>query len=155
MKPTKKEVSEINKSHEKWLKSKDDGQRAELLRADFCHENLADHNYKFANLQQCLFVGADCAFTIFEHCNLYGADFSGADLTGANFKGANICGAKFVGAILNGATIEDAPAWSADFTGASITGLVTTGAELEGAVFSDEQSCSNFDSTSERSDTQE
>ena len=61
---TKKELNDIIKKHEKWLKREKGGERANLRGADLCDANLRD------------------------------ADLRGADLCDANLRDADLCGAK-------------------------------------------------------------
>ena len=65
---TASELVEILRKHEKWLRDKPDGERANLSRANLSRANLS-------------------------RANLSGADLSGADLSRANLWGANLSGA--------------------------------------------------------------
>lgn len=65
-----KELREVLRKHEMWLKGNEGGEKANLLRADLREANLWRANLQVANL--------------------WGADLLGADLRGAYLRGADL-----------------------------------------------------------------
>ena len=86
MKISAKKLQEIIKSHGRWLRNEEGGERADLSSA-----NLSGANLRGANLR-----GAD----------LSGADLSGADLSSANLRGAYLSSADLSSAYLSGADLD-------------------------------------------------
>ena len=75
MKISAEKLQEIIKSHGRWLRNEEGGERANLRGADLSDADLSDADLSDANLR-----GA----------NLRGADLSDADLSGAYLRGADL-----------------------------------------------------------------
>ena len=86
MKISAEKLQEIIKSHGRWLRNEEGGERANLRDAD-----LRGANLRGANLRDAYLSGA----------NLSGADLRGANLRGANLRGANLRDANLSGADLD------------------------------------------------------
>jgi len=89
------ELKVVLEKHLKWLRSEEDGERADLAYANLTYANLAGTNLTYADL-----AGADLAYANLTYANLAGADLAyanlaGADLVGANLTYANLAGADF------------------------------------------------------------
>ena len=100
---TNDELKKIIEKHEKWMKSQEGGERADLrganLRcADLCGADLRGADLRGANLR-----GADLCCADLRCADLCGADLRGANLRGANLRCADLCGADLCGADLCGA----------------------------------------------------
>ena len=72
---TKDELIPILERHKKWLNKEDDGERADLSRADLLRADLSEANLRRADLSR---------------ADLCGADLRGANLCGADLRGANL-----------------------------------------------------------------
>ena len=86
MKISAEKLQEIIKSHGRWLRNEEGGERANLRDAYLSDANLRDANLSDANLSD---------------ANLSGADLRGANLRGANLRGANLRDANLSGADLD------------------------------------------------------
>ena len=86
MKISAKKLQEIIKSHGRWLRNEEGGERANLRGADLSSAYLSSADLSSADLS-----GA----------NLSGADLSGADLRGAYLRGADLSSANLSGADLD------------------------------------------------------
>ncbi len=115
---TNEELKKIIEKHEKWLKSQEGGERANLHDANLCGANLCGADLREANL-----CGAD----------LRGADLSGADLSGANLRGADLRDADLREADLYGVNLFGADLREADLFGADLREADLFGANLFGA----------------------
>ena len=113
MKISAKKLQEIIKSHGRWLRNEEGGERANLRSADLSGADLS---------------GADLS-----SANLRSADLSGADLSGANLRGANLRSADLSGANLRGADLSSADLRSADLGGADLSSANLSSANLRGA----------------------
>ena len=80
MKISAKKLQEIIKSHGRWLRNEEGGERANLRSADLSGADLSSANLRSADLSS-----ADLS-----SANLRGADLSGADLSSANLSGADL-----------------------------------------------------------------
>ena len=105
MKISAKKLQEIIKSHGRWLRNEEGGERADLRGANLRSANLRSANLRSANLR-----GAD----------LRSADLSGADLRSANLRSANLRGANLRSANLRGADLSSADLSSANLRGANL-----------------------------------
>ena len=93
MKISAKKLQEIIKSHGRWLRNEEGGERA----------NLSGANLRSANLSSAYLRSADLS-----GANLSGANLRSADLRSANLSGANLRSADLRGANLSGANLRDA-----------------------------------------------
>ena len=105
MKISAKKLQEIIKSHGRWLRNEEGGERADLSSANLRSADLSSANLRGANLRS---------------ANLRGADLSGADLRGANLRSANLRGADLRSANLRGADLRSADLSGADLRGANL-----------------------------------
>ena len=80
MKISAKKLQEIIKSHGRWLRNEEGGERADLSGADLSGADLRSADLSGADLSSADLSGAD----------LRGADLSGADLSSANLRSANL-----------------------------------------------------------------
>ena len=94
MKISAKKLQEIIKSHGRWLRNEEGGERA----------NLSGANLRSANLSSAYLRSAD----------LRSADLSGANLSGANLRSADLRSANLSGANLRSADLSDADLSDAD-----------------------------------------
>ena len=78
MKISAKKLQEIIKSHGRWLRNEEGGERADLSSADLSGADLRGADLRGANLSS---------------ADLSSADLSGADLSSANLSSANLSGA--------------------------------------------------------------
>ena len=83
MKISAEKLQEIIKSHGRWLRNEEGGERANLSDADLSDADLSDADLRDAYLRGAYLSGA----------NLRGAYLSGADLSDANLSGADLRGA--------------------------------------------------------------
>ena len=88
MKISAEKLQEIIKSHGRWLRNEEGGERANLRDAYLSGANLSDAYLSGANLRDANLSGANLS-----DANLSGADLSGANLRGADLRGANLSGA--------------------------------------------------------------
>ena len=88
MKISAEKLQEIIKSHGRWLRNEEGGERANLRDAYLSGANLSDAYLSGANLRDANLSGANLS-----DANLSGANLSGANLSGANLRGANLSGA--------------------------------------------------------------
>ena len=80
MKISAEKLQEIIKSHGRWLRNEEGGERANLSDADLSGADLSDANLRGANLSDANLSDA----------NLSGAYLRGADLSGAYLRGADL-----------------------------------------------------------------
>ena len=116
MKISAEKLQEIIKSHGRWLRNEEGGERANLrdaylsganLRgADLRDANLSDANLSDAYLSGADLRGANLRDANLRDANLSDANLSGADLRGANLRGANLRGANLRDANLSGADLD-------------------------------------------------
>jgi hypothetical protein len=121
MKISAEKLQEIIKSHGRWLRNEEGGERA----------NLRDANLRDAYLSDANLSGADLSDANLRDANLSGADLSDAYLSGANLRGANLRGADLSGANLRDANLSDANLRGADLSDAYLSGANLRGADLD------------------------
>ena len=124
----REELQKILDKHLKWLKSEDDGERADLRGA-----NLQDASLQYADLR-----GADLRGANLQDASLQYADLRGANLRGANLQDASLQYASLQYADLRGANLQDASLQYADLRGANLQGASLQYADLRGAKISKE-----------------
>ena len=98
MKISAKKLQEIIKSHGRWLRNEEGGERADLRGANLSGANLRSAYLRSADLRSADLSGA----------NLSGANLRSADLRGANLSGANLRSAYLRSADLSDADLSDA-----------------------------------------------
>ena len=103
MKISAKKLQEIIKSHGRWLRNEEGGERADLSSADLSSADLGSADLSSANLR-----GADLSSADLGSANLRGADLSSADLSGADLSSANLRGADLSSADLSSANLRGA-----------------------------------------------
>ena len=101
MKISAEKLQEIIKSHGRWLRNEEGGERANLRDANLSDANLSDANLSGANLRD-----ANLSDAYLSGANLRDANLSGANLSDANLSGANLSGANLRGANLSGADLD-------------------------------------------------
>ena len=121
MKISAKKLQEIIKSHGRWLRNEEGGERADLSSADLRGAYLSSANLRGANLRGAYLSSA----------NLSSAYLRGADLSGANLRGANLRGANLRGAYLSSADLSSADLSGADLSGADLSSAYLSGADLD------------------------
>ena len=128
--------------HEKWVRKKSEGVRANLQGADLQGADLRDANLRDANLRGTYLWYANLQGTDLRHADLQGANLRGADLQGAylqraDLRGADLQGAYLRGTYLWGADLRDADLRGADLQGADLRGAYLQRADLRGADLRD------------------
>ena len=131
MKISAEKLQEIIKSHGRWLRNEEGGERANLRDAYLSGANLSDAYLSGANLRDANLSGANLS-----DANLSGADLSGANLRGADLRDANLSGANLSDANLSGANLSGANLSGANLSGANLSGANLSGANLRGANLS-------------------
>ena len=109
MKISAKKLQEIIKSHGRWLRNEEGGERANLRGADLGSADLSSANLRGADLSS-----ADLGSADLSSANLRGADLSGADLSSADLSSADLSGANLRGADLSSADLSSANLRGAD-----------------------------------------
>ena len=107
MKISAEKLQEIIKSHGRWLRNEEGGERADLSGANLRGADLRD---------------ADLSDAYLRDANLRGADLRGANLRGANLRDAYLSGAYLSGANLRGADLRDADLSDANLRDANLRG---------------------------------
>ena len=128
MKITQEKLNEIIKSHGKWLRNEEGGEKADLRGAYLRGANLGGAYLRGANLGDADLRGADLGGAYLRGANLGDADLRGADLRGADLRGADLRGANLGDAYLRGANLGDA-----DLRGADLGDADLGDADLRGA----------------------
>ena len=131
MKISAEKLQEIIKSHGRWLRNEEGGERANLSDADLSGADLSDANLRGANLRGAYLRGANLSDANLSGADLSDANLSGADLRGANLRGANLRGANLRGANLSGANLRGADLSGADLSDAYLSGAYLRGADLD------------------------
>ena len=103
MKISAEKLQEIIKSHGRWLRNEEGGERANLRDAYLSGANLRGADLRGANLR-----GANLRDAYLSGANLRGADLRDADLSDADLRGANLRGANLRGANLRDANLSGA-----------------------------------------------
>ena len=101
MKISAKKLQEIIKSHGRWLRNEEGGERANLRGADLSGADLSGADLSSADLSSANLRSADL-----RSADLSGADLSGANLRSANLRSADLSGADLSGADLSGANLD-------------------------------------------------
>jgi len=110
MKISAKKLQEIIKSHGRWLRNEEGGERA----------NLSGANLRSANLSSAYLRSADLRSADLSGANLSGANLRSADLRSANLSGANLRSADLRSANLSGANLRSADLSDADLSDADL-----------------------------------
>jgi hypothetical protein len=121
MKISAEKLQEIIKSHGRWLRNEEGGERA----------NLRDAYLSGANLRGADLRDADLSDAYLRDANLRGADLRGANLRGANLRDAYLSGAYLSGANLRGADLRDADLSDAYLRDANLSDANLRGADLD------------------------
>ena len=116
MKISAEKLQEIIKSHGRWLRNEEGGERADLSGANLRGADLRD---------------ADLSDAYLRDANLRGADLRGANLRGANLRDAYLSGAYLSGANLSGADLRDADLSDAYLRDANLSDANLRGADLD------------------------
>ena len=127
MKISAEKLQEIIKSHGRWLRNEEGGERANLSDADLSDADLrgaylSDANLRGANLRDANLRDANLSGADLRGANLSGADLGDADLSDAYLRGANLRGADLSDANLRGANLRDANLRDANLSGADLRG---------------------------------
>ena len=133
MKISAKKLQEIIKSHGRWLRNEEGGERADLSSADLSSADLGSADLSSANLRGADLSGADLRSANLRSADLSGADLSGADLSSANLRSADLSGADLSGADLSSADLSGADLSSANLRGADLSSADLSSANLRGA----------------------
>ena len=121
MKISAEKLQEIIKSHGRWLRNEEGGERADLSGANLRGADLRDADLRDADLSDAYLRDA----------NLRGADLRGANLRGANLRDAYLSGAYLSGANLRGADLRDADLSDAYLRDANLSDANLRGADLD------------------------
>ena len=136
MKISAEKLQEIIKSHGRWLRNEEGGERANLRDAYLSGANLSDAYLSGANLRDANLSDANLSDANLSGANLSGANLRGAYLSGANLRDANLSGANLSDANLSGANLSGANLSGANLSGANLSGANLSGANLRGANLS-------------------
>ena len=117
-------------SHAKWLRSEEDGMRANLKGA-----NLESADLKDADLSRAYLKGANLSCADLKDADLRGVNLSGADLSDADLRGAYLRCADLKGADLSDADLCGANLSCADLKGADLKGADLSAADLSRATY--------------------
>ena len=90
MKISAKKLQEIIKSHGRWLRNEEGGERADLGSADLSSANLRGADLSGADLSSADLRGADLGSANLSSADLRSADLRGADLRGADLSSADL-----------------------------------------------------------------
>ena len=120
MKISAKKLQEIIKSHGRWLRNEEGGERANLSGANLRSANLSSAYLRSADLSGANLSGANLRSADLRSANLSGANLRSADLRGANLSGANLRGANLSGANLRSAYLRSADLSDADLSDADL-----------------------------------
>ena len=108
MKISAKKLQEIIKSHGRWLRNEEGGERADLSSADLSSADLSSADLGSADLSSANLRGADLSGADLSGADLSSADLSSADLSSANLRSANLRGADLSSADLSSANLRGA-----------------------------------------------
>ena len=114
MKISAEKLQEIIKSHGRWLRNEEGGERANLRDAYLSGANLRGADLRDANLSDAYLSGANLRDAYLSGANLRGADLRDANLSDAYLSGANLRDAYLSGANLRGANLRSADLSDAD-----------------------------------------
>jgi hypothetical protein len=114
MKISAKKLQEIIKSHGRWLRNEEGGERADLSGADLSGADLRGADLRSADLSSANLRSADLSGADLSGADLRSADLSGADLSSADLSGADLRGADLSGADLSSANLRSANLRSAN-----------------------------------------
>ena len=131
MKISAEKLQEIIKSHGRWLRNEEGGERANLRDADLSDAYLSGANLRDAYLSGANLRGADLRDANLSDANLSDAYLSGADLRGANLRDANLSDANLSDANLSGADLRGANLRGANLRGANLRDANLSGADLD------------------------
>ena len=131
MKISAEKLQEIIKSHGRWLRNEEGGERANLRDAYLSGANLSDAYLSGANLRDANLSDANLSDANLSGANLSGANLRGAYLSGANLRDANLSGANLSDANLSGADLSGANLRGADLRDANLSGANLSGADLD------------------------
>ena len=126
MKISAEKLQEIIKSHGRWLRNEEGGERANLRDAYLSGANLRGADLRDADLSDAYLSGANL-----RDAYLSGANLRGADLRDANLSDANLSDAYLSGADLRGANLRDANLSDANLRGANLRDANLSGADLD------------------------
>ena len=113
-------IKQVLDSHQKWINNEQNGEIADLSKADLREANL----YK-----------ADLSWAVLRGANLYKADLCKAALRGANLYKANLYKADLSGANLYKADLKGVDLHDANLSEANLCKADLRGADLSGADF--------------------
>ena len=122
MKISAKKLQEIIKSHGRWLRNEEGGERADLSGADLRSADLSGADLSSADLSSADLSSADLSSANLRGANLRSANLRGANLSSANLRSADLSGADLRGANLRSANLRGADLRSADLSGADLRG---------------------------------
>ena len=133
MKISAEKLQEIIKSHGRWLRNEEGGERANLRDAYLSGANLRGAYLSGANLRDAYLSGANLRGADLRDANLSDANLSDAYLSGADLRGANLRDADLSDAYLRDANLSDANLSDAYLSGADLRGANLRDANLSGA----------------------
>ena len=131
MKISAEKLQEIIKSHGRWLRNEEGGERADLSGANLRGADLRGADLRDADLSDAYLRDADLSDAYLRDANLRGADLRGANLRGANLRDAYLSGAYLSGANLRGADLRDADLSDAYLRDANLSDANLRGADLD------------------------
>ena len=118
----KKKLKKILELHGKWLRSDEDGVRANLRGCD---------------LRGCNLIGSDLRESNFLGSNLLGSNFFGSDLSESNLIGCNLIGCNLRGCNLRESDLRESDLRESDLSGCNLWGCDLSGCDLSGVEYNE------------------
>ncbi|MCA6565599.1 MAG: pentapeptide repeat-containing protein [Pseudanabaena sp. M151S2SP2A07QC] len=87
---SEQELKDILDKHDKWLKSEDGGEKANLSNCDLRFADLRSANLSYANLSYADLSSANLSYANLSYADLSSANLSYADLSSANLSSADL-----------------------------------------------------------------
>ena len=132
-------LEEILDKHEKWLKHKEDGEKADLSGVDLSYVDLSCANLVRANLSHTNLRNANLSYTSLSgtdlsYANLCEVDLNDSDLNNTNLKHAGLVKSNLRNTTLYYANLNHAQLTEADLTSADLSYANLMGANLQSAI---------------------
>ena len=135
-------IESMIENHEKWLKDKKEGKRAdfsdlELEGYDFGGKDLSSAIFEDAYLRKASFAGTKLVKANMRGVTGLETDFTEADLSYADISCANVCHSNFEKATLRGANMSDSCLWDNNMKGVNAEAVNFTASQLCDCNFED------------------
>lgn len=116
-----------------------------LQSKNFTEQVKPRHNWREAQINDCIFLGAVLLHNNFTSCRISKSNFYYTDLKGSQFQNAEIENTQMVRAILRGCDFQNASLVGVNLKGACLCGATFTGSHAELANVQLEDICYNDD----------